>query len=173
MSKVIYLNEHNRQQKEPIRNVRLRDQVNLVKCILYFAQRTTQRLYKTKLNKLLFYAQFLYYKKYGDILLNYKFIKDYHGPVIENLDDHLDFFAEAKLIKLKSTNYGTVILPGIKLKNSAYEEKEKEILKKVLDKFDMYTAAEISDYSHKEDLWLYTELKEEIDIERAIELHEF
>ena len=42
--------------------------INISKMVLYFANHTSTKLYQTKLNKLLFYAQFLHFKKFNIIL---------------------------------------------------------------------------------------------------------
>jgi hypothetical protein len=53
-----------------------------------------------------------------------------------------------------------------------YTDEEKEVLKRVLKKFDKFTATEISIYSHNEKLWKHSEIKCKIDIERASELND-
>ncbi|MCK4260416.1 MAG: hypothetical protein KAX49_15675 [Halanaerobiales bacterium] len=42
----------------------------------------------------------------------------------------------------------------------------------ILNKFDMYTSRQISNYSHKENLWKSTCLKDIINLDRAKELNE-
>jgi uncharacterized phage-associated protein len=151
---------------------KLDNMFNLAKIILYFANYTGDNLYKTKLQKLLFYTQFLYYKTYSLRLLEDDFICDYYGPVIENLDEYLNIFCQSGFIRLANTNYGTIITPRIVIGKEEYTEEEKEILKRVLKKFDKFTATEISIYSHNEKLWKRGEIKCKIDIERAAELND-
>ncbi|WP_273327837.1 Panacea domain-containing protein [Vallitalea guaymasensis] len=147
--------------------------IQLAKVILYFARYSSQNMYKTKLNKLLFYAQFLYYKIYRYRLIDTEFIKDYYGPVLNDLDDKLDILKKANLIELRKDPFGEVVLPVILLKENAYSKKELEVLEIVRKQFDNYSSRKISQYSHEESLWLETDLKEIIEIERANELRDF
>lgn len=171
MGKVIYLYEKNggngMYDENDEKNI-----VEVVKLILYFANNTTTKLYKTKLNKLLFYVQFLYYKTFKERLIKDDFICDYHGPTIPDLDYYLNSFEQLGFIELDTTNYGTVIYPKQKLAKDDYTDNERDVLKKVLKTFDKVTATEISDYSHKETLWSNTALKEIISVERANELND-
>lgn len=146
---------------------------NLIKYILFFANNTKRDLYKTKLNKLLFYTQFLYYKDNKERLLQDEFICDYHGPTISKLDLYLDDFEKSNFISKKKTEFGNVIIPRVVLKDEEYSAEELKVLYKVLNKFDSYTSARISEYSHKEKLWDEKNIKEVISIERAKELNEF
>lgn len=143
------------------------------KLVMYFLNHTNTKLYKTKMNKLLFYTQFLYYKEYKENLLNGIFICDYYGPVLENIDLYLEVLESKNFIELNSTNYGLYIEPKGYLNDKVYTEKELFILKRVLNKFKDYTSYDISEYSHKENLWKDTNLKEIIPLEKAGELNDF
>lgn len=171
MGKVVYLSKKNGGNSMYDENDK-KNTGKVVKIILYFANNTTTKLYKTKLNKLLFYVQFLYYKTFKERLIRDDFICDYHGPTIPDLDYYLNSFDELGFIELHTTNYGTVIYPKIIIAKDDYTDNERDILKKVLKTFDKVTATEISDYSHKETLWFNTNMKEIISVERANELND-
>lgn len=145
---------------------------NFIKAIVYYANNTSAKLYKTKLHKMLFYTQFLYYKRYNEPFLNTRFIKNYYGPVAENIDELLDEAVNLGVIKKKNTDYGMYIQPNKKIPEEDYG-KELNIIREVAEKFGKYTSKEISDYSHNESLWLQTDLKQEISLSRAEELNEF
>ena len=145
----------------------------LAKVILYYTNNIKSNLYKTKLNKLLFYTQFLFYKKYRVELFNNQFIVDYHGPVMQDMNSVLDKLQDKKIIELTRTQFGTVISPLFKLNDDQYTMEELEILKKVYNKFKGYTSARISEYSHEESVWSEDKLKEVIPLERAIEINDF
>lgn len=170
MSKVIHLYRNEGEEMEKQINNNL---LQLSKLIIFFANKSKINLYKTKLNKLLFYAQFLYYKTYGERLLGDEFIKDYYGPVLEDIDRSLMFLSDSRIIDLSENKYGLIIEACFELNEEAYSSAEEEILNKVNKKFEKYTAADISEYSHQESLWINTELKEKIEITRAKELNEF
>ena len=144
----------------------------LSKMIIFFINDSKQRIYKTKLNKLLFYAQFLCYKTYGVRLLDFEFIKENHGPVLECLDSYLDMLNKVEIIQFIKTDYGLTIETSINISKNEYSIEEYDILNKVTNKFRTYTAVDISNYSHKESLWLNTDFKETIEIKRADELNE-
>lgn len=168
MNKVIYLNNY--KKKGIIMSEERTSKLNLLKYILFFANKSKKNLYKTKLNKLLFYTQFIYYKKYKERLLRDDFICDFYGPAIENIDYYLSEFESKKFIERLNSQFGTIIMPEVVLDDEAYEEKELDVLYAVLNKFDKFTSAQISEYSHKESLWSEKHIKEIIDIERAEEL---
>lgn len=146
--------------------------IDVLKIVLYFANSTSKKLYKTKLNKLLFYSQFLYYKIFKQRLIKDDFIRDYHGPTIPDLDQYLMLFSDLGFIELNATAYGTVIIPKVNINGSEYDERELDILKRILYKFDTYTASDISDYSHKEPLWEEASLKSVINVEEAYRLND-
>lgn len=144
------------------------------KAVTFFASQFHGNLYKTKLNKLLFYTQFLLKKRtdtpyFQDVC----FCKDYYGPVMENIDAFLNLLVSNEFIQLKHDGYGMTINTEIELDESEYLEYERGVLQEVSDKFIDYSSSEISDYSHKETLWKNTLLKGEIKIERACELRDF
>lgn len=169
MGEIIYL-----KRDEGISLLQKKRMAQLLKVIVYFSNHSHKKIYKTKLNKLLFYSQFLYYKEYGEKLIDYNFIRDFHGPTIDELDELLIKYEEINAIELKNTQFGTVINSKINLNEyTIYTEKERDILERVIIKFKDHTSATISDYSHKESLWLNTPHKEVISIERANELNEF
>ena len=60
MNNVIYLNTF---KKGIVMSEEKKSKLNLLKYTLFFANKSKKNLYKTKLNKLLFYTQFIYYKK--------------------------------------------------------------------------------------------------------------
>lgn len=169
MSKIIDFNNH-KVTKMGVCNLNIRQ---FAKFILYFANDTTIKLYKTKINKLLFYTQFLYFKNYDEDILGAEFICDYYGPAIENIDSLLSEVERTGLITIKSTCYGNYVSPNYTLSNDLYTDKELFILNKVSSKFKNYSSSAISEYSHKEPLWIDTEIKSIIPLENARYLNDF
>lgn len=168
MGKVIYINNNLGGEKMSINE----NLLSISKVVLFFANNSKRKLYKTKLNKLMFYTQFLYYKLYNSKFIDCEFIKDYHGPVLEDMSGILNLLESAKIISLNEDKYGTSINGLVKLSDDAYSDKQLYVLNKVQDKFQDYTAADISEYSHKESLWENTKLKGYIKLNRAQELNE-
>lgn len=146
---------------------------NILKIVVYFAHHSSRKLYKTKLNKLLFYTQFLYYKLYKKRLLADDFICDYYGPVLDDLDQYLQLFSEIGVINIENTQFGNTIESEKLIPLSEYSENELFVLKRVSDQFDSFTSRDISEYSHKEALWEECDYKEVIRLEEADKLNEF
>ena len=146
------------------------------KAVFFYASKIDD-LYRTKLNKLLFYTQFYHKKRFKKAYFsNYVFIKDSFGPVLENLDARLNFLeTNKKSIRNEQGLYGNVIktAPNLALADGVCTDNELEIFNKILNKFQNFSSNELSDYSHKEPLWINTRFKDEISIERADELRNF
>ena len=168
MKKVHQLHEKN---KEIPMNSKVN--IRLAKAIVLILIEGHEPVYKTKLNKLLFYAQFLYAKKYKEDLLGKSFIKDYYGPAIDDLDYELKVLEGQGIISLNNNGYGTLIYPRVKFKSENYTPQEREVLQMVAKKFKGVNVNEIIEISHKEPLWIDTPLKQVISLDKAEELVEF
>lgn len=122
--------------------------------LLYFIKRCSG-VFNTKMNKLLFYTDFLCYKKYGRAMsgLAYKAIQ--YGPVpvrwdrvyslVDGIDqDIIEFESGYSGVKLESS-----LIPDMNI----FSLEELLVLESVYDEFKSLTAAEISAISHNEDAW--------------------
>lgn len=150
------------------------EMVELLKLVLYLTNNCKKEIYRTKLNKLLFYTQFLYKKEYEEVLLEeWEFKYDYFGPVLENLNERLDILEKIGAIEVVSNQFGSIIYPKKVLDIEEYTEEEIYVLNKVIDKFDSFTSREISEYSHEELFWSDDKRGQIIDIEEASRLRGF
>ncbi|MFR9240509.1 MAG: Panacea domain-containing protein [Clostridium baratii] len=141
-----------------------------IKLVLYLVNNCSKEIYRTKLNKLLFYTQFLYYKENREKLIEDNFYYDYFGPVLKDLDEKLEKLEEADIISLSNDDYGTIIQAQTSIDNKLYTKKEREILDKVIKKFDNWSSKKVSNYSHEEEFWENYEKGEIIDISNALTL---
>ena len=146
--------------------------LTFAKIVLYLANNTSTKLYRTKLHKLLFYVQFVYLKRYKEKLLMNDFECQKYGPVLPVLDEYLSLIEEVGLIKIVSDQHGSFVVPKKKFTETSYN-KEMGTIKEVSSKFDTWTAGEISEYSHRESLWKQTRLYHVIPASKAGELNEF
>lgn len=162
MAKVLYLNNFRGGTKMNVEAL-----VKFAKAVLYFVNHSDKPIYRTKLNKLLFYAQFYHYKNYQEELLSETFVKDFYGPVIQDLDRRLSVLVDAGLLELKEVGFGTTIHPKVSLSNDIYNREELDTLNHVNSYFSDFSAREISDYSHNEPLWSNVALKEVISLSKA------
>ncbi len=125
----------------------------------------------TVLYKLLYFTDFNYYELYEEHLTGATYRKLPYGPVPQNLDTILSQMIEnGQLQRIKTvyfdkaqTRYIPLISSDLKLLNGA----EKEVIDKVIEQFSDWSAAAISNYSHKDMPWLASKDGEEINYELA------
>lgn len=124
--------------------------------ILFFSEKT--QTWKTKLNKLLFYSDFLAFKNFGHGIsgLDYRAIK--MGPVPSSFDKMYDLISEGDLmhreyIEFERGNFGSYFIPILTFNELLFDENELEIMKIVSDKFKYLRPGEVIDISHGELAW--------------------
>ena len=126
--------------------------------ILFFIEHSTD-LWTTKLNKLLFYGDFLHYKRTGVGISGTAYQAIPHGPVpfkYHNIYDHVqerknveaveEYIGEASGWKFKKTN-------NKKFDSSLFTENELNTLKDVAKLLGKKTVKEIVKISHEEECW--------------------
>jgi uncharacterized phage-associated protein len=114
--------------------------------------------FKTKLNKLLFYADFAHFKYYGNSISGCKYVAIDLGPVPDQYG--LIFGLLEKKEVIKTTIYKNPkgeFDKFVSLKSTddvRFTESEKEILNLILNRFSDCSTNEIIDISHKELAWI-------------------
>ena len=139
----------------------------LTEMIVYFAE--TLKPYKTKLNKLLFYADFRHFQLHGYSISGARYRAVKHGPVPKQYDalfDHVTRRDEVMLVQemFADGNLGTQFVPksGRAFRKELFEESELAVLKEVATRFKKDTAKQIIETSHEEEAW------KQFEQERAI-----
>ena len=138
--------------------------------ILYFAE--LMQPFKTKLNKLLFYADFVHFRGSAQSITGLKYAALPYGPVPNNFEFLFDVLVEDGIInkEYSLTNYEQVekILPSgsIKFDPSLFSQAELESIEFIADRFKDTTASEIVKISHNEPAWI-----ENIDGKGMIPFH--
>ncbi len=131
----------------------------LTEMVLFFAQRLNP--WKTKLNKLLFYADFLMFSLFVKSMsgLRYKAID--LGPVPENYNSLFEYLVntrhlDVEFVSFADGNIGERFSPHTnqKFTQTYVSEEEMNILNKVADYFENTSTKEIIDLSHQEAAWL-------------------
>lgn len=125
--------------------------------VLYFAQ--SVKPFKTKMNKLLFYADFFHFKRtcYSISGLTYQAIQK--GPVPKNYDWIFDNTMEKKLITVQLHDYGDYMGEQfIANKDSAFDASlfvasEIDAMQTVATYFEKTTVNGIVNKSHEENAW--------------------
>ena len=138
--------------------------------IMFFAQHL--RPFKTKLNKLLFYTDFIHFRKHSQSITGLKYAAIPFGPVPEKYDVLFGLMAEQDYfdIQYQMSNYGEVeqILPNPDNVFNANQltASELEAMKIVLNRFRNTTSSEIAEISHHERAW-----QDNIDGKKIIPFH--
>jgi len=125
--------------------------------ILFFAHQMPD-LVKTKLNKLLYYADFLYFSRYGQSISGMEYRAIQHGPVPADYDKLLLRLSEDGQIELEQTEfqggfYGEVIQPKQEVDFSHFGPEEQAILQDVTKRFSTIKTKDLVDLSHQEAGW--------------------
>lgn len=143
--------------------------------ISYIADKT-DNLYKTSLNKYLWYIDFENFKENIRSLTGLRYVKQKYGPVIEkkgyeeiiNLLDEKFYVEETEDVYNNSTK-AKIISKG-NYDMSIYSQEEMEVIDAVIHKFKKMSCSEISDKSHKEDGWIENEINHIISYDYAEKL---
>ena len=133
--------------------------------VLYFAQQAKPR--KTRLNKLLFYADFLHFKRTGFAIsgCNYRAIP--FGPVPSHFHELFGILETEKFISIEQELFehggiGEKFHAEKEFDASLFSEAELESMKAVLDTLNEMPTKEIIDLSHEESGWKENQEKREL-----------
>ena len=116
--------------------------------------------YKTAMNKLLFYADFLHFKRTGRSITGLRYAAIDFGPVPDHYGALYEMMFDSGIILISGsmTDYGFTerfLLPeGKETNTSVFTEQEMETLQKVFEELNGKSTVEIVDLSHKEDAWV-------------------
>lgn len=149
-------------------------QVNKFKnVLLYILERCAGKpnVGETVLYKLLYFSDFNYYELYEEHLTGAKYRKLPYGPVPQKLDTIIGQMIEKGQLQRVKTEYQgypqTRYLPLEKADLTELRASEKEIIDRVIEQMSDWSAAAISNYSHKDMPWLASKEGEEINYELA------
>lgn len=117
--------------------------------ILYFLGRMPVG-YKTALNKLMFYADFLMYKEYGTGISGLTYSALPYGNVPNNYKLLYGVFNEVDEIDEEKTYFKPLSVCDV----SIFNEKEKKVLDYVATRMARQSCAALSETNHTEDAWL-------------------
>ncbi len=137
---------------------------------IYFAH-NIEKLPKTKLMKLLWYTDFLYFNHFTLSISGTPYWHHHHGPVPMHHDVLLGYFCEAGYIDTVPVIYGPyegeAITPIKHFDADIFDEDEMLTIQRIYSKFKDINASELSDKSHKERGYVETNYKEPISYEYA------
>ncbi len=149
-------------------------QINKFKnVLLYILERCAGKpnVGETVLYKLLYFSDFNYYELYEEHLTGAKYRKLPYGPVPQKLDSIVNQMIDKGQLKRVKTEYHgypqTRYLPLEKANLTELMASEKETIDRVIEQMSDWSAAAISNYSHKDMPWQASKEGEEINYELA------
>lgn len=137
---------------------------DIVSEIIKFFSSKLNGVFVTKMNKLLFYADFLKYKREGFGMTGLEYRAITHGPVPEGYGE---IYSKAKGVDMEEYIYpnGTsgILLCAVEDPDlSVFSDTEMNILEELCIRFGNYSAGEISAQSHKEKGWIECNAEREL-----------
>ncbi len=126
-----------------------------VKNVLLYVLMKCGDVFYTKMNKLLFYADFVAYRQLGISItgLSYKAIE--FGPVPERWDRIYSSFEEISIEpRIIGDREGTILTTSVKPDTSLFTESELHILDEICSSLACYTSTELLELSHQEPAWI-------------------
>jgi putative zinc finger/helix-turn-helix YgiT family protein len=145
------------------------DVAKIFNAILFFCRGGD---FKTKVNKLLFYADFKHFKEYTTSVTGAQYVHLPHGPVPDNYDHYFAVLVGSGAVRVEeelcakdfvTEKLVTVTAPDLSL----FSDSEIKTLAAVKEHFKDYTATKIKDFSHKEQGYRKTSEGERISYEYA------
>ena len=139
----------------------------LTEMVVYFSEKLEP--WKTKLNKLLFYADFLHFKKTGFSMSGTRYRAINMGPVPNNFNSIFEYMANNNEIDVWVTEFANgAIGEQFKPKKNRqfnpelFSELELEVLGKAATIFKGTSTTDIINISHKEKAWIENEKERKI-----------
>lgn len=139
--------------------------------LLYILERVGARpnVGQTVLYKLLYFTDFDYYEKYEEQLIGASYIKNHHGPTPVEFAKIIHKMQEkGELEEVKSQYFGydqTKYLPVVQPNLTVFSAQEIKHIDEVIERLGDYTAAQLSDLSHKDVPWITAAEGKMIDYE--------
>ena len=142
--------------------------------ILYILARCWQKpnIWKTVLNKLLYFSDFNYYEFKWESISGQDYLKLPRWPVPKDIDKVLEQMQGDSQIKKIETEFWWYkqirFIPNLKYNLSEFNWLEIEIIDNVIDKLSNMTASQVSEYSHKDVPYMVTKwIWDKIDYQLA------
>lgn len=148
--------------------------------VLYFIKYcNNQYLHSTKLNKLLYYLDFIYFRDHKKSVTGDVYIHQGYGPVPSRVDDILALLKNNGVIDTEAISYKDGELIQFKLKDPKIFNEEifsldqKKLLKQICDEFGNWPTDKIVSQTHLEAPWFYSKPYEIVDYAYARDIDFF
>ena len=148
--------------------------------VLYFIKYcNNQYLHATKLNKLLYYLDFIYFRDHAQSVTGDRYIHQGYGPVPTHIDEILTTLKSEGAIDTESVPHNDSEMINFKLKDnskldeSVFSPEQKELLKHICDEFGSWPTEKIVAQTHLEAPWFYSKPYEVVDYAYARDIDFF
>lgn len=151
----------------------------LSEMVVYFTE--ALQPWKTKMNKLLFYSDFLMHQQYAFSISGVQYRAIDMGPVPNNFNSIFEYLSNKNIIDIQYFNFpdggtGEQFKPNGKsvFRSEIFTKEELAILTRVAERFKKTSTNEIIEISHKEKAWIENnENKKLIDYAYSFDLNGF
>ena len=129
--------------------------VSKIKNILLYYIEKGHGVFITKMNKLLFYTDFLAYRMMGKGMTGLSYRAITHGPVPIRWDRIYSFYDEInqEIVLFSDGRAGTKLVSKLSPDMAELNDGELKILEYVFERFKKETPTQISETSHQEEAW--------------------
>ena len=131
-------------------------------------------VFETKLNKLIFYVDFLSFQLNSTSITGAEYKKIQRGPVPAHYGNLRDKLEDAGFVELVEHDFGNGVEgtefklgPNVASLSAELSAAEMRLVDQVIEEFRDYNRREIINRSHREKAWLATEDKKLISYEHA------
>ncbi|MGB7069098.1 MAG: Panacea domain-containing protein [Pyrinomonadaceae bacterium] len=125
--------------------------------MMAYIARKGENIYKTKLNKLLFYSDFINFHLQGRSISGATYSHLPFGPVPQQYEEVLDGLQQSGAVNLARVGSdATLIQPSVETAQTKLSAEEIGTINWVLENYGMKSTGEISDQSHREMAYRFT-----------------
>lgn len=153
----IYNNEYLYKTIDDSSGYKLLDIDKIANALSFFATSKID-LFKTKVNKLLFYSDFLNYQRYGSSMFGITYKAIPFGPVPVEYEKIFKHLYDEDIIDIEQVridhNYAEKFIPHLPFNQELFNPIELRVLQDVVNKFKGKNTTEVVDISHEEDAWI-------------------
>lgn len=160
-------------------NLKLNEQV-YKNAVLYFIKYcNNQYFHATKLNKLLYYLDFVYFRDYKESVTGDTYIHQGYGPVPARIDEILAKLKSEGAIDTEAVPHNDVEMINFKIRDeskfdeSVFSSDQKKLLKQICDEFGNWPTEKIVAQTHLEAPWFYSKPYEVVDYAYARDIDFF
>ena len=129
---------------------------------------------KTKLNKLLFYADFKHFKEYSVSITGARYVHLQYGPVPDDYDYYFAELSRERWLDVEEEIFGNYTgfkcVARVEPKLEIFDQSERDVLEQVLNHFRRFGSVEIKNFSHEEAAYASTSEGETISYLHAKDL---